>query len=161
MDNLKVRILTRNRKLTALHGRQQALKTQREQALSRARGGDAAAIEDIRQYNEELVAVADEIADLGDAAGSQFGIVDRFSELASDPRFQMIDGQYVEAEAARMRRIKAMFDEMIAEGTDISMAAMEEMLQQMSDGQRGSLRFREGSSADDLWGGDKNEKMEP
>jgi len=161
MDNLKVRILSRNQKLTALRGRQQEIEAQRERAISRARGGDAAAVEEIRQYNDKLVAVADEIADLGDAAGSQFGIVDRLSELASDPRFQMIDGQYVEAEAARMRRIKAMFDEMIAEGTDISMAAMERMLQEMSDGQRGSLRFREGSSADDLWGDDQNDMKEP
>jgi len=161
MDNLKVRILVRNQKLAALRSRQQEIEAQREEALSRARGGDAAAIEEIRQYNEELVAVADEIADLGDAAGSQFGIVDRFSELASDPRFQMIDGQYVEAEAAGMRRIKAMFDEMIAEGTDISMEAMDNMLQEMSDGQRGSLKFREGSSADDLWGNDENDKIEP
>jgi hypothetical protein len=161
MDNLKERILIHNQKLTVLRNRQREIETQREQALSRARSGDATAIEEIRQYNEELVAVADEIADLGDAAGSQFGIVDRFSELASDARFQMIDGQYVAAEAARMRRIKAMFDEMIAEGTDISMEAMEKMLQEMSDGQRGSLKFREGSAADDLWGDDNKEKMEP
>ena len=161
MDNLKVRILIRNQKLTALRSRQQEIETQRERAVSRARGGDATAIEEVRQYNEELIAVADEIADLGDAAGSQFGIVDRFSELASDPRFQMVDGQYVEAEAARMRRIKAMFDEMITEGTDISMEAMEKMLQEMSEGQRGSLKFPKGSSADDLWGDDKDNKKEP
>jgi len=160
VDNLKERILIRNQKLAALRNRQQEIETQREQALSRARSGDATAIEEIRQYNEELVVIADEIADLGDAAGSQFGIVDRFSELASDPRFNMIDGKYVEAEAARMRRIKAMFDEMIAEGTDISMEAMEEMLQEMSDGQRGNLKFRKGSSADDLWG-DDNKEMKP
>ena len=105
-----------------------------------------------------LVRIADEIADLGDAAGSQFGMVDHFAELASDPRFQMIDGKYVAAEAERMQRIKDMFDEMIAEGTDISMEAMEKMLQEMSDGQRGSLKFPKGSSAEDLWGNDNKDK---
>ncbi len=91
----------------------------------------------------------------GDAAGCQFGLVDHFADLATDPRFQMIDGKYVEAEAAGMRRIKAMFDQMIEEGTDISLEAMEKMLDEMSDGQRGSLKFEKGSSKDDLFGDQK------
>ena len=102
-----------------------------------------------------VTAIADEIADLGDAAGCQFGLVDHFGDLATDPRFQMIDGKYVEAEAASMRRIKAMFDQMIEEGTDISLEAMEKMLDEMSDGQRGSLKFEKGSSKDDLFGDQK------
>jgi hypothetical protein len=51
-----------------------------------------------------------------------------------------------------MQRIRQQFDEMVAEGTDISMEAMEKMLQEMSGGRRGSLKFKKGSSADDLWG---------
>lgn len=158
VDNVKERILFRKKKLEALRAQQKEIESQRNTAISHARAGDLEAIEEIRRYNEALVRIADEIADLGDAAGSQFGMVDHFSELAMDPRFQMIDGKYVTAEAERMQRIKAMFDEMITEGTDISMAAMEKMLQEMSDGQKGSLKFPKGSSAEDLWGNENKDK---
>jgi ferric-dicitrate binding protein FerR (iron transport regulator) len=157
IDKFKHRILSRKEKLEELRQRQQEIETLRKDAVERARSGDSEAIEEIRRYNQQLVAIADEIADLGDAAGSQFGLVDHFADLASDPKFQMIDGKYVEAEAASMRRIKAMFDKMIAEGTDISMEAMEKMLREMSEGQRGSLKFKKGSSAEDLWGQDEND----
>jgi len=152
MDNVKSRIMARKEKLETLRARQKDIEKKRKLALKHAKEGDQGTIEEIRRYNEELVAIADEIADLGDAAGSQFGLVDHFADLATDPRFQMIDGKYVEAEAASMRRIKAMFDEMIEEGTDISMEAMEKMLQEMSDGRKGSLNFKKGSSKDDLFG---------
>jgi ferric-dicitrate binding protein FerR (iron transport regulator) len=151
MDNVKSRIMARKEKLEDLRARQKDIEEKRKLALKRAQNGDQDAIEEIRRYNEELIAIADEIADLGDAAGSQFGIVNHFADLATDPRFQMIDGKYVEAEAASMGRIKAMFDKMIKEGTDISMEAMEKMLDEMSDGQRGSLKFEKGSSKDDLF----------
>jgi hypothetical protein len=133
------------------------LEKRRAPALERARSGDTAALEEIRQTNAELVLIADQIADIGDIAGSQFGLVAHFAELADDPVFGMQDSAYVAAEAARLQRIKAEFDEMIAEGTDISLAAMEKMLQEMSDGQRGSLKFEKGSSAKDLWEEEKEE----
>ena len=152
MDDVKSRIMVRKEKLEALRARQKDIEEKRKLALKRAQGGDQGAIEEIRRYNEELVAIADEIADLGDAAGCQFGLVDHFADLATDPRFQMIDDKYVEAEAASMRRIKAMFDKMIKEGTDISMEAMEKMLDEMSNGQKGSLKFEKGSSKEDLFG---------
>jgi len=157
MDNVKSRIMVRKEKLEVLRARQKDIEEKRKLALKRAQEGDQGAIEEIRRYNEELVAIADEIADLGDAAGCQFGLVDHFADLATDPRFQMIDGKYVEAEAASMLRIKAMFDKMIKEGTDISMEAMEKMLDEMSDGQRGSLKFEKGSSKEDLFGNENKE----
>ena len=160
IDKFKNRILSRRERLEELRKQQEEIEAERKQAIERARAGDSEAIEEIRQYNQQLVELADAIADLGDAAGSQFGLVDHFADLATDPRFQMIDGKYVAAEAARMSRIKAMFDKMIAEGTDISMEAMEKMLKEMSEGQRGSLKFRKGSSADDLWGDEEKDKKE-
>lgn len=157
MDNVKNRIMARKEKLEALRAQQKNIEEKRKLAIKRAKEGDQGAIDEIRQYNKELLAIADEIADLGDAAGCQFGLVDHFGDLAIDPRFQMIDGKYVEAEAASMRRIKAMFDKMIEEGTDISLEAMEKMLDEMSEGQRGSLKFQKGSSKDDLFGDQKKE----
>ena len=157
MDNVKSRIMVRKERLEALRARQKDIEKKRELAIKRAKEGDQGAIDEIRRYNEELLAIADDIADLGDAAGCQFGLVDHFGDMATDPRFQMIDGKYVEAEAASMRRIKAMFDKMIEEGTDISLEAMEKMLDEMSDGQRGSLKFQKGSSKEDLFGDQKKE----
>ena len=151
-DSYKSRILKRKAELEDLRSQQQAIESKRKDAIARAQQGDSQALEDLRQYNEQLVAIADQIADLGDSTGSQFGLFDHFANLATDPRFQMIDGQYVESEAAMMRRVQAVFDEMIAEGTDISMEAMDKMLQEMSEGQRGSLKFKKGSAADDLFG---------
>ncbi|KPJ77006.1 MAG: hypothetical protein AMJ54_09570 [Deltaproteobacteria bacterium SG8_13] len=151
------RIDSRREKLSADRARQKEIEGLRAAALAAAREGDPEAVEQVRRYNDELVTIADRIADLGDAAGSQFGLVNHFAELAQDPDFQMVEGDYVKAEAARMLRIKEEFDRMVAEGTDISMEAMEKMLQEMSDGRRGSLRFKKGSSAQDLWGDEQKE----
>jgi hypothetical protein len=152
IDAIKDRVVSRKQTLVSLRHQQQSLIERREQALKRARAGDAAAVEEIRQTNAELVLIADQIADIGDFAGSQFGFVAHCAARAEDPVFGMKDAAYVAAEAERLRRIKAEFDEMIAEGTDISIEAMEKMLDEMSNGQRGSLKFEEGSSAKDLWG---------
>jgi hypothetical protein len=152
VDSFTGRIEKRKKALSAHRARQMEIANLRDAALAAAREGDSAAIEQVRLYNNELVAIADRIADLGDAAGSQFGLVSHFAVLASDPDFQMVEGDYVTAEAERMMRIKEEFDRMVAEGTDISMEAMEKMLEEMSEGGRGSLKFKKGSSARDLWG---------
>ena len=152
VDSFTSRIDSRKAELSAFRSRQKEIEALRDDALPAARQGDSAAFEQVRQYNEELIVIADQIADLGDTAGSQFGLVNHFVELASDPGFQMVEGDYVQAEAARMLQIKKEFDQMIAEGTDISMEAMEKMLEEMSEGRRGSLKFKKGSAAEDLWG---------
>lgn len=157
VDRFTGRIDRRTQVLAAYRTRQKEIEDLREAALASAREGDSDAIEQVRQYNDELVGIADRIADLGDAAGSQFGLVDHFAALATDPDFQMIESDYVSAEASRMLKIKEEFDRMVAEGTDISLDAMERMLQQISEGRRGSLKFEKGSSARDLWGDEQKE----
>jgi hypothetical protein len=152
LDRFAGRLEKRKEALSAYRARQMEIEKLRDASLAAAREGDSAAIEQVRQYNDELVAIADRIADLGDGAGSQFGLVNHFAELALDPDFQMVEAEYVKAEADRMLRIKEEFDRMVAEGTDISMEAMEKMLKEMSEGGRGSLKFKKGSSARDLWG---------
>jgi hypothetical protein len=159
VDGMRDRIVSRKETLAALREQQRTLDQRRRQALERARSGDTAAMEEIRQTQAELVLIADQIADIGDVGGCQFGLVGHFAALADDPDFRMQDSEYVAAEAARLQRIKAEFDAMIAEGTDISIEAMEKMLRELSNGQRGSLKFEKGSSADDLWGeGEKEAK---
>ena len=157
VDRFAQRIETSKGELAGFRKRQKEVESLRDTALAAARQGDPAAIEALQQYNEELVVIADRIANLGDAAGCQFGLVDHFAQRALDPDFDMVDGDYVKAEAIRMLRIKEEFDQMIAEGTDISMEAMEKMLEEMSQGRRGSLKFEKGSSARDLWGDPEKE----
>jgi hypothetical protein len=153
VDAIKARIMGRKAKIEALRARQREIESKRKSAESRAKMGDRAAVDQIREYNTELAEIADAIADLGDAAETQFGIVDHFADLAGDPRFSGIDRKYLEAEAASLRRIKASLDKLVAEGTDISIEAMDKMLEEYGDGARGTLKD-EDSAADDLFGDD-------
>lgn len=152
VDKMKGKIMTRKGKLEALREEQKQLEQKRKKAESRARRGDRDALNEIKAINSQLAEIADAIADIGDEADSQFGIVDHYADLASDPRFKMIDRKYLKAEAASLRRIKKMFDDMVKEGTDISIEAMDNMLKDMRDGKTGSLKDNN-SAADDLFGG--------
>lgn len=152
INDMNRRLNSRKEQVTILRQRQNEIVQKRKAAELRYKNGDDASLDQIRQYNAELISAADQIADQGDAAASQFGLVDHLGERAADPLFEMADGPYVAAEAERLKRIKADFDQMIAEGTDLSIEAMETMLEEMSRGRRGSLKFKKGSSADDLWG---------
>ncbi|MCK5688789.1 FecR domain-containing protein [Myxococcota bacterium] len=153
VEAIKKKIHSRKDRLTALRAAQKTIITKRKKAEELARAGDKAALDEVRAYNGELAEIADEIADLADTAETQFGLVDHFADLVGDPRFKSLPRKYIEAEAASLRRIKKMFDEMVADGTDISMASMDNLLKDMSKGKRNSLKD-ESSAMDDLFGGD-------
>lgn len=157
VDGVKKGVMGRKERLENMRARQQELESKRKAAEKRARGGDSSAIKKIKECNMELADLADAIADLGDAADCQFEVVDHFADLASDPLFRMVNRKYIEAEAASLRRIKAMFDKMVAEGTDMSMEAMDDMLDDLSSGKTGTLKDDTGSTVDDLFGGDEND----
>ena len=108
-------------------------------------------INEIRADNARLAEITDTIADLGDAATSQFGFVDHLADLAADPRFGMVDRKYMEMEAKSLRKVKDMLDKMVKEGTDISIEGMDKMLDDMSKGKRGSLKEKNGSSVKDMF----------
>lgn len=152
IDDVNRRVLSRKEQVEILRERQKETLRRKKAAEQRYNEGDATALDQIRQYNVDLTHAANQIADHGDAAASQFGLIDHLGGRAADPLFEMNDGPYVAAEARRLMRIKAEFDAMVAEGTDISMEAMEKMLDEMSRGQRGSLKLKKGSSAKDLFG---------
>jgi hypothetical protein len=150
VGKVKSRIMSRKEALETLRQQQQEIEAKRKSAEQRARAGDRSAIDEIRDYNQKLADIADQIADLGDMAEAQFGVVDHFADLAADPRFKMVGRKYLIAEAASLRRVKATLDKLVAEGTDISMEAMDKMLDDMSKG-KGSLKD-DNSAADDLFG---------
>jgi len=151
VDRVKSRIMSKKEALEKLRKEQQQIEGQRKQAEQAARSGDAKAIDAIRKMNQRLAEIADDIADLGDETDSAFGAVDHFADLANDPRFKGIDRKYLVAEAASLRRIKGMLDKMVKEGTDMSIEAMDKMLDDMGNGQP-TIRDQKGSSVKDLFG---------
>jgi hypothetical protein len=156
IKGVKGRILSQKDKIESLRAQQKAIEEKRKAAEERAKGGEEGAIDEVRQYNQQLATIADEIAALGDQADAGFGTVDHFADLLADPRFKAVGRKYIEMEAASLRRVKANLDKMVAEGTDISIEAMEKMLEDMSKG-KGTLREKKGSSAKDLFGPDDME----
>jgi hypothetical protein len=154
VEKIKRKIMSRKEKLEALRAEQQKLETSRKAAEERAKGGDEAAADEIRSLNSQLAQIADTVADLGDEATSQFGLVDHYADLAKDARFKGINRKTLEAEAASLRRVKAMLDKMVAEGTDISMEGMDQMMRDIKKG-KGSLKEKRGSSVKDMFDGDE------
>jgi len=154
VDVLKGKVMSRKAKLETLRARQRELEQLRKGAEKRARAGDRGALDEIRKYNAELAEIADAIADIGDQAEAEFGLVDHFADLANDPRFKMVDRKYLVSQAESLRRIKADLDRMVKDGTDISMEAMNKLLDDMGNGKGGGLLDKSGSSADDLFGPD-------
>ncbi|MBI3179388.1 MAG: FecR domain-containing protein [Deltaproteobacteria bacterium] len=155
VDKVKGKVLDRKERIEALRARQKEVESKRKQAEARLNAGDTAAVAEIRKYNQELADLADTIAALGDSAETQLEIVDHFADLADDPRFKGIDRKYLEAEAKSLRRVKATLDKLVAEGTDISIEAMEKMLDDMSKG-KPTLKDKKGSAAEDLFDGGKD-----
>jgi len=153
VERIKGKIMQRKAKLESLRAEQKEIEAKRKKAEGRARAGDSSAVQEIRTFNQRLAEIADAMADLGDEANCQVGIVDHFADLANDPRFKNIDRKYLEAEAQSLRRVKATLDKMVAEGTDISIEAMDKMLDDMSNGKKGSLKDKN-SAGDDLFGKD-------
>ncbi len=154
VKSLKGKVMSRKDKMAKLVARQKELESKRTRAEERARAGEEGAIDEIKKYNKELAEIADAVADLGDEAAAQVGAVDHFADLANDPRFRGINRKYLEAEAASLRRVKADLDKMVADGTDISIQAMDKLLEDMGSGKgRGKLKDNN-SAADDLFGDD-------
>jgi len=154
VNGVKGKIESRKNKLEALRAEQEQLKKLFKRSKRRASMGDPRAKRELQVIQDKLADIADEIADLGDEADSQFGLVDHFADLAQDPRFGMIDGKYIQMEAENLRRVKKMLDKMVSEGTDISMAAMDQMLDDFRKGKRDTLKDKKGSSTKDLFGDD-------
>jgi hypothetical protein len=153
VQSLKSKVMAKKERLEKLRAQQQEIEGKRKRAEERARAGDEDALNEIRGYNKELARIADEIADLGDEAQAQLGLVDHFADLAGDPRFKMVNRKTMEAEAASLRRVKATLDKLVADGTDLSIEGMDKMLDDMSKG-KGSLKEKKGSSTQDLFGDD-------
>ena len=141
----------RKKQIEQLRKEQRKLLDDHKHAKDRLEMGDPRAGDSIRNIKKRLDVIADKLADAGDRIGAQAGLVDRFADIASDPRFQMIDRKYLEIEAKSLRKVQRDLDTLVKEGIDISAAAMDDLMKQMRKGD-GGLKDKKGSSMDDLFG---------
>lgn len=153
VKSAKARVMAQKARLETLRQKQGELEAKRKTAKERAKGGDRQAAEEVQSLNKQLAALADEIADIGDAANAQLGYVDHVAELAQDPRFRMLNRKTIAADAKALMRVKESLDRLVAEGTDISMEAMDKMMDDMSKG-KGGLKEKKGSTTEELFGDD-------
>ena len=151
IDSLKRSAEYRKKQIEQLRNEQRKLMDDHKHAKDRLEMGDPRAGDTIRNIKKRLDAIADKLADAGDRIGAQAGLVDRFADIASDPRFQMIDRKYLEIEAKSLRKVQRDLDTLVKEGIDISAAAMDDLMKQMRKGD-GGLKDKKGSSMDDLFG---------
>ncbi|MBC7793925.1 MAG: FecR domain-containing protein [Clostridia bacterium] len=147
--NMHSKIDARQQQLKALSDQLAGLVRQRDSALQRA-DMDPSTAADVNKLNDQIAKVGSKIADLGDASSAQFGYVDHLADLANDPRFNMIDRKTMLAEAGTLRKLKAQFDKMVKEGTDMSQKGMSDMMKDMRKG-KSTIKDKPGSSADDLF----------
>lgn len=145
IGSLKGQIRAHQAKINQLRQEQEQLLGQRREAEGR---GDISAV---KRINRQLSQLGEQIADLADQADSQFGLADHYADLANDRRFRMIGRKYLIREAATLRRLRTQFDQMVAEGTDISMESMDRLLEDMHQG-KDSLDHEKGSTVKDLFG---------
>ena len=151
IDSLKRSAEYRKKQIEQLRKEQRKLLDDHKHAKDRLEMGDPRAGDSIRSIKKRLDAIADKLADAGDRIGAQAGLVDRFADIASDPRFKMIDRKYLEIEAESLRKVQRNLDTLVKEGIDISAAAMDDLMKQMRKGD-GGLKDKKGSSMDDLFG---------
>jgi hypothetical protein len=92
------------------------------------------------------------LAELGVRVSGQFGQFEHWGELAEDPDFgaKFAGSGFVRSELKRLRKVKANFDKMIAEGTDMSVKSLEKMMDDMSGGKK-TIKDKKGSTKDDLF----------
>lgn len=93
---------------------------------------------------------AQRLAELGVRVTGQFGTFEHWGELASDPAFKFAGSGYIKGELSKLRKVKANFDKMVAEGTDMSVKSLEKMMDDMSGGKK-TIKDKKGSSKDDLF----------
>src|SRR4029079_8317578 len=124
----KARVEARRREIERLNGEQKKLKERYKAASEDERPG----------IKKQLQKNAARLAELGVRAEGQFGQFEHWGELAEDPDFgaKFLGAGFVRSELKRMRALHAEFQQMIAEGTDLSMKGMEKAIDDMRDGKK-------------------------
>lgn len=154
LKKMKSRIESRQARLAALDEERKSLEAQLTKWERQGRLGDPQAPAQIAELNRKLADVLDEMADISDVARSQFGYVSYLAELANDPRFAMVGAEDLKREAKTLLKLKRQFDAFEAEGKDMSIKGMDQILEDARGGKRDTLREDKGS-VKDIFGDDK------
>jgi len=161
MDGQRTKVDVRHRQLATLTDQLGSLKQRRlaaQRRLEMSDGMDKTARQNVDDLGDEMAAVSDAIADLGDGVEASFGLVDHLADLADDPRFSGIDRKYLKTQAQSLRRIRKSLDKLVREGVDISLATMNRELDDFSRGRRNTLKEKKGSAMDEMFGPKKTGK---
>ena len=77
--------------------------------------------------------------------------------MLDDPRFDQLPAKYIRRELASLQAVRKSLDALVKEGRDLSEGAMDSMLKDGREGKRDTLRDRDGSAADELFRGGKQD----
>lgn len=138
-----------NRKKAAVEGlvaEQKALRTSIEGLAARRKRGEDVAAPMAAAYRE-LEAVTARLERLAAALQGAFALFDRWGEVAAGGA--IADSAAIADLAGGVARVAADFADMIADGTDLSEASMDSMIDDMSDGK---MMGPGDSAADELFG---------
>ncbi len=139
----KARVEAKHREIARLNAEQKKLKERYKAAPEDERAG----------ITKQLQKNATRLQELGVRAEGQFGQFEHWGELADDPSFgdSFIGSGFVRSELKRMRALHREFQEMIAEGTDLSMKGMEKMIDDMRDNRQTLPDRNKKGSVDDMF----------
>lgn len=114
VDRVKTNIAAHKNTLDGLRAQQEAAQSKLDAAM---KSGDAAQTQVLAQ---KLASLGDRIADLGDQATSSFGLVEHFIDVARDSGFSQNSRDFLQLEAASLRKVKFDVDKMVQAGADMS-----------------------------------------
>ncbi|MEE2960596.1 MAG: FecR family protein [Myxococcota bacterium] len=151
----RINVHTHRVGISKIRNEQEHIVGKEKRLQSRARMGDARATQERQKLKAQLRLQKTALFERQLLLNAQMGIVDRYADLANDPKFGMLDRTTIIREAKFLRRLKASLDKTIQDGMDISLKAMESLMNDMGRGKRDSLNDSKDSAVDEMFGPDK------
>ena len=147
-EGVKRRELKLQRVRTELRGAVKSL------ASARASGAKPA---ELRRQRREVRRLRAKLNRLIEQSMVTVGWAEAVASLLDDPRFDQLPAKYIKRELASLQAVRKSLDALVREGRDLSESSMDSVLKDGRDGKRGTLRDRDGSAADELFRGGKQE----
>ena len=121
---------------------------------ARASGSDAATLQ---RHRREIRRLRAKLNRLIEQSMVTVGWSEAVASLLDDPRFDQLPAKYIRRELASLQAVRKTLDALVKEGRDLSEGAMDSMLKDGREGKRDTLRDRDGSAADELFRGGKQD----
>ena len=121
---------------------------------ARASGSDAATL---KRHRLEVRRLRAKLNRLIEQSMVTVGWSEAVASLLDDPRFDQLPAKYIRRELASLQAVRESLDALVKDGRDLSEGAMDSMLKDGREGKRDTLRDRDGSAADELFRGGKQD----